>query len=378
MAGVRLYFDHAATTPMVAKAKAKLNSALDITGNPASLHEEGQRAKAVLEKARDTVANLLGVSPSRVVFTSGATEAASQAIVGVFDSSSVVIANPSEHACVLKSLAMSNAKVEWMPVNQSGVADIDWVIERARTLGSALTAVVLMGANNETGVIMPVAELADRLASVSPSTLLISDLASYGACLSPVSICPHLDAAVFSAHKLGGPVGIGVLVLSERITVKPILGGGRQEWELRPGTQPHALAASAAAAMEEAWVDLYRIERVRRVRDAFESRLAGADGIEILATDAERTGISAVLFQNLSAEELLFALDQEGLACSYGAACASGALEPSHVVLAMGRKIDEAKAMLRFSFSPDQDEKEAELGAGMVLEVQQRLLACRR
>jgi cysteine desulfurase len=321
MAQPRTYLDHNATSPLRPQAKAAMLAALELGGNASSVHGEGRAAHAVLDEARETLAHELGVIPPMVIFTSGGSEANNLVLKGI---SSRPVISATEHPSVIEAAKASGKPVEWIPVDSDGIVDLDAL---DRILASGPPALVsVMFANNETGVIQPLAEVA--AVARRHGALTHSDcVQALGKMLVsfPASLVDCLSA---SAHKLGGPIGAGALILREGLALDPLIHGGGQELRRRAGTENVPAIAGFAAAVREK-----RLE-VRHLRDRLESELEGAI---IIGAKAERLpNTTCFAWPGMSAETLLMAFDLDGVAVSSGSACSSGKVAKSHVLAAMG------------------------------------------
>jgi cysteine desulfurase len=350
---VGVYLDHAATTPMLPEAIDAFARALREVGNPSSIHSAGQDARRRLEEAREEVAASLGCDPIEVVFTSGGTEAINLAIKGMFwasDASRIVVPEGEHHATIdtVEWLhAHEGAQPAWVPLDADGFIDTEaWAA--ALSEGPAALASALW-VNNEVGTIEPVEALA-RAASDAAVPFHVDAVAAYGHL--PIDFrAVGADALSVSAHKIGGPVGIGALVLSRTARVVPIVHGGGQQRNVRSGTQDVAAAVAFAAAAsaavrslesERARLSALRDRLIAGVRAAVpQARLSGPEGAARVASNVHFT------FPGAQGDSLLFLLDAAGVAVSTGSACQAGIAEPSHVVLAMGRPAAEASACLR-------------------------------
>ncbi len=345
-----------------------------VRGNPASAHSVGQAAKGLLEEARAEIAGHIGRLPAEVIFTSGATEAMNTAILGPrLPEGAVILANPIEHACALSAIGRRGAPVEWLPLDGSGRVDTAAAARMIGAAGLRMGMLVVMAANNETGVVEPVAELAAAARAANPAAVVVSDAAAYAPAGRLAEVAGHADLLAIAVHKLGGPAGIGVLVRRSTLPLDGLLTGGAQEYGVRAGTAPAALAASAAAAIVEVASGGLPGE-IAGLRDRFEERvLSLLPGLRIAGAGAERTGVTCLLLPGLRSEDLLFLLDEAGVAASSGAACASGALEPSHVLLAMGFGKSEALSSLRFSYGYGNTASEIDYAAGALAEAVEKL-----
>ena len=331
--------------------------AMSEVGNPSSIHSAGQNARRLLEEAREAVAASLGCDPIEVVFTSGGTEAINLALKGGFWAASpgrnrIVVPNGEHHATldtVEWLVAHEGAQASWVALDDQGFIRADAWAEAVRGDGVALATALWV--NNEVGTIEPVAELAAAAASAAVP-FHIDAVAAYGHV--PIAFRTLGAAALsVSAHKIGGPVGIGALVLSRTASVVPTVHGGGQQRNVRSGTQDVAAAVSFAVAAQAsvAALDAER-GRLTALRDRLiagvraavpEARLSGPEGGARVASNAHFT------FPGAQGDSLLFLLDAAGVAVSTGSACQAGIPEPSHVVLAMGRAESEASSALRIT-----------------------------
>lgn len=350
-----VYLDHAATTPMLPEAIDAYARAMSEVGNPSSIHSAGQNARRLLEEAREAVAETLGCDPIEVVFTSGGTEAVNLALKGMYWAAGGgrIVAPGGEHHATIDTIewlvAHEGAEAAWVPLDGEGFIDTDAWAE-ALGGGDAAVATALL-VNNEVGTIEPVGELAAAAASVAVP-FHVDAVAGYGHV--PISFRDlGASALSVSAHKIGGPVGIGALVLARAAEVVPIVHGGGQQRNVRSGTQDVAAAVSFAVAArtavaslegERARLTALRDRLIAGVRTAVpEARLSGPEGAARVASNAHFT------FPGAQGDSLLFLLDAAGVAVSTGSACQAGIPEPSHVLLAMGRGADEASSCLRIT-----------------------------
>lgn len=343
-----VYADYNATAPVRPQAAAAMARALEVGGNPSSVHRAGRAAKATLESARETLARSVNARARDVVFTSGATEALHLALDAARDASGALIVSEIEHDAVWG--ACTPTKTFGCTGYPSGVADLE-VLRRA-LFGADRPLVVLMLANNETGNIQPVAEAA-RLVREAGGMLLVDASQALGRI--PVDLAA-LDATylVVSSHKIGGPPGAGALVMAPGAPFAIRRGGGGQEQGRRPGTENVPAIAGFAAALA---VDPSEPARIARLRDDFERLLKQAHRDVIFSADAPRIpNTSLFALPGLAAETALIALDLEGVALSSGAACSSGKVKSSRVLAAMGVEPALARCALRASFGWESDE----------------------
>ncbi|MGX2994370.1 cysteine desulfurase family protein [Streptomyces sp. JNUCC 64] len=355
------YLDHAATTPMLPEAIEALTAQLTVTGNASSLHAAGRRARRVVEEARETFAAALGARPSEVVFTSGGTEADNLAVKGLYwarrdaDPARVrVLASPVEHHAVLDAVHWlgehEGATVEYLPVDAHGRVHPDALRAAIAANPADVALVTVMWANNEIGTVQPVRELA-AVAAESGVPMHADAVQAVGQL--PVGFADSgLAALTVSGHKIGGPYGIGALLLGREWTPVPVLHGGGQERHVRSGTldAPAVAAFSVAARIateRQPWfareIGGLRDELVRVVREAVPDAVLGGDPVDRLPANAH------FAFPGCEGDSLLLLLDAQGIECSTGSACTAGIAQPSHVLLATGTDPDLARGTLRFS-----------------------------
>ncbi len=361
MAGVtRSYFDHAASTPLVPAAIETITAELTRVGNPSSLHGSGRAARSRLEDAREQLAAALGAHPTEVIFTAGGTEADNLALRGSWlarrTERNVVSLSGIEHPALIEAagaMRFEGAEVSMIDVDDQGVAQLDRLDPR-----SAIAS--LMWVNNETGVINDpgaLVEASNRVGAWSHSDAVqalghvLVDFTGSG-----------LDLMSVSAHKIGGPVGIGALLARREVGLEAIQFGGGQEREVRSGTLPVALAAGFAAAAELAVADREReAARLWRLAERLRSATGGWAGVTVNPTRAEASpAIVNLAFEGCLADDLLLLLDAQGIDCSTGSACSAGVSQPSPVLLAMGCSDEAASSSLRFSFGRDTSAADAE------------------
>ncbi|MEQ8142556.1 cysteine desulfurase family protein [Streptomyces sp. OP7] len=368
------YLDHAATTPMLPEAVEALTAHLGVTGNASSLHAAGRRARRTVEEARETLAEALGARPSEIVFTSGGTEADNLAVKGLYWSRrdadparTRVLSSPVEHHAVLDAVHWlgehEGATVEYLPVDPHGRVDPDALREAiARNPGDVALATV-MWANNEIGTLLPVTELA-AVAAEFDVPLHSDAVQAFGQV--PVDFgASGLAAMTVSGHKIGGPYGIGALVLGREHTPVPVLHGGGQERHVRSGTLDVPAVASFAvagrlAAEQREWfareIGRLRDDLVAAVLEAVPDAILGGDP----APGGRLPANAHFTFPGCEGDSLLLLLDAQGIECSTGSACTAGVAQPSHVLLATGTDPDLARGTLRFSLghtSTDADVK---------------------
>jgi cysteine desulfurase len=367
---MRVYLDHNATTPLRPEVVAAMGEALRSNyGNPSSTHAEGAAARAAVERARGEVAALLGVAPSELTFTAGATEANNTALLGALAARPErrhVVTTTIEHPSVeepLRALEQRGVRVTRTPVDRDGRVDLQ-ALSAAIREDTALVAVIL--ANNETGVVQEVAKIAE--AAHARGAWLHVDATQAVGKIPVDAIALGADLLAASAHKLNGPKGTGCLVARKHVALPAYLLGGAQERRRRGGTENVAGIVGFGVACALARAELPQRERLLA---ALRDRLAA--GIEASIPRVRRNGDTRfvlpntlnVEFEGTAGEVLLEALDGEGVAVSAGAACHSGSIEPSAVLLAMGRTPAQARGSLRFSVGPGTTE--AEIDATLAL-----------
>ncbi len=362
----RVYLDHNATSPMRSEVRERFLGLLEeCRGNASSVHASGRRARALLDEARERVAAALCVHEEELVFTSGGTESNNLALFGALrprGTTAGLLTTAAEHSSVLgpaRVLQEEGHAVRFTRVDEQGVPDVEELLEAAGAGCFALVSVVL--ANNEVGALAPLGALAEGLTEIPAvrRPLLHTDAVQ---ALGKVPLdlpAWRVDLASFSAHKLGGPAGVGTLWRRRGVALTGLVHGGGQESELRPGTENVPAIAAAALAIELAVAEqAVFAERARELLsalwDGIHAVLPGAAVLGPPLDSRERLpNTLSVLVPEVDGRVLVTRLDLAGLEASAGSACASGSLEPSHVLLAMGRTRDEARAGLRLSLGHD-------------------------
>lgn len=354
----RTYLDHAATTPLRAEAIAAITAELTRVGNPSSLHASGRDARRVVEESRELIASCLGADPAEVIFTAGATEADNLAVKGAFRArpqAQTLITSAVEHHAVLESvesLAADGAAVVLIGVDHDGRPDLDQLRTALADRPAQIALVSIMYANNETGVVAPITEIAAtaRAAGVP----VHSDAVQAVGQLEIDFAASGLDALSLSAHKFGGPVGTGALLARRDFALSPVQHGGGQERDVRSGTVDVAGIAGMAAALKASTdalaAEALRIRTLRiRLVDTVLATIADTELNGVRDPAGSLPGIANLSFTGCEADNLLMLLDQAGIDSSTGSACTAGVSEPSHVLEAMGRTTREARSSLRFS-----------------------------
>jgi cysteine desulfurase len=378
------YLDHAATTPMRPEAIAAMTEELARLGNPSSLHAVGRRARRVVEESREQLAEVFGARPSEVVFTSGGTEADNLAVKGLYwvrqnGSRRQVLTTSVEHHAVLDSVRWledaQGAEAIWLGVDAEGGVRPEALRIAISRAAEQVAMVSVMWANNEVGTVQPVAELAAvaheygipfHTDAVQAAAQLPVDFAASGA-----------DALSVSAHKLGGPVGVGALILARGVDPVPVLHGGGQERDVRSGTlDTPAIRAFAVAAAVCAKQRAEEAERLATLRDDLVRQVLAAVPDAVLNGPSpgprRLPGNAHFSFPGCEGDALLMLLDANGIACSTGSACTAGVAEPSHVLLAMGADDSRARGSLRFSLGHTSTQREVDALAAIIGEAVDR------
>ena len=358
----RVYLDWNATTPLRAEARAAMLAAWELVGNPSSVHAEGREARRLVEEARAALAAAVGALPRNVVFTSAGTEANALALSpGLKGPSGAPVArllvSAIEHASVLVGGRFPVDRIDQIRVTRSGVIDLDHLKELLADGSPALVSI--MAANNETGALQPVAEAA-QIVHEAGGLLHVDAIQALGKITFKINAV-GADLATFSAHKIGGPKGVGALVVAEGITgLEPVLRGGGQELNRRAGTENVAGIAGFGAAIKASLQALPEdAERMATLRDRLENGIRSIASATVFADDVKRLP-NTILFTapGLKAETAVIGFDLEGVAVSSGSACSSGKVQPSHVLSAMGFDPDVAQGAVRLSlgWSTDRDD----------------------
>jgi cysteine desulfurase len=331
---MRVYLDHNATSVLRPSVKAAMLAAMDVGGNASSIHAEGRKARKLMDDARETLAFKLGCLPQMMTFTSGGTEANEMALSGV--GAEVILVSAIEHPSVLAAAKATGNTVEVIPVDGVGRVMID---DLEKMLGRPNTLVSVMLANNETGVVQPMAQIAE-ITRAAGALLHIDAVQGFGK--RPVNFgVLGCDMMTVAAHKVGGPIGVGALVVRDGLVIEPLLHGGGQELRRRAGTENVASIAGFAALCDEPQLDTHELT------DTLEAGLGNA---EIFSDGVERLcNTTCFAIPGMRAETLLMNLDLAGFAVSSGSACSSGKVGRSHVLEAMGVAPELAASAIRIS-----------------------------
>ena len=356
-----VYLDHAATTPMFDVAIEAMNASLRKLGNPSSLHTEGRSTRKDVEDAREKLAKAIGCLPSEVIFTGSGTEANNAAIKGLFWSAresnpkrKVIVTSPFEHHAVMDPIdwlaVHEGAEVVHVGVSSDGVVDLDDVKRIIEARADEIALISIMHSNNEIGTVQPISEIV-QIASEKQIAVHSDAVQSFGKVEFSFKNL-GLTAATLSAHKIGGPLGIGILILKRGLEITPVLHGGGQERDIRSGTLNAPAIVSFAAAVKKVHSEF--LERNNRVRDLKESLKATLNekvsDIRFNGrSENSLPGILNVTFPGAPGDALLLLLDAEDISTSTGSACSAGVAQPSHVLLSLGLSERDAKSSLRFS-----------------------------
>lgn len=328
-----------------------MNSSLRKLGNPSSLHTEGRSTRKDVEDARESIARAIGCQASEVIFTGSGTEANNAAIKGLFwhSDKKVILISSIEHHAVLDPAHWlaehEDAEIIEIPVTASGVIDLDFMKKVVAERASEIALISVMHSNNETGVIQPIADVVKIAGDIPVHCDAVQSFTKVPLSFKELG----LFAMTISGHKVGGPLGIGALILRRAVEIPPLLHGGGQERDIRSGTLNAPSIVALAAAVQ---ADLYDAKKVEALRDSFES------GVTSLRPDAvingkgapRLPGISNITFPGTQSDSLLLLMDSEKVSCSTGAACTAGVHRPSHVLMAMGLTDVVSQSSLRFSF----------------------------
>ncbi|MFE0460812.1 cysteine desulfurase family protein [Kitasatospora sp. NPDC058965] len=374
------YLDHAATTPMLPEAIAAMTAHLGVTGNASSLHAAGRRARRVVEESRESLAAALGARPSEIVFTGGGTESDNLAVKGLYwarrdaePARTRVLCSPVEHHAVLDAVHWlaehEGARVEYLPVDGHGRVHPDQLRAAIEREPDTVALVTVMWANNEIGTLQPIAELA-AVAKEFGIPMHADAVQALGQV--PVDFAASgLDALTVTGHKIGGPYGVGALLLSRGAAPVPLLHGGGQERDVRSGTLdvPAAagFAAAAAIAVERRGEHAAAMERLR---DDLVERVRAAVPDAVLNGDPDPAGRlpanAHFSFPGCEGDALLMLLDAAGIEVSTGSACSAGVPQPSHVLLAIGAAPLVARSSLRFSLGHTSGTADVDALAGAI------------
>ena len=366
-----IYLDHAATTPMIEPAIDAMERALRKIGNPSSLHTDGRATRKDVEEAREVIAQSLGCQASEVIFTGSGTEANNSAIKGLFWSApdkNLIVVSAIEHHAVLNPahwlVEHEGADMIEIPVTDSGVIDCEFLKDLVAKRGHEIALISVMSANNETGVIQPISTVVEIAGSIPVHTDAVQSFMKV-----PLNFANlGLFAMTISAHKVGGPLGIGALILRKAFEMPALLHGGGQEREIRSGTLNAPSIVAFAAAVS---ANTYNAKTVEKLREKFESGISTvAPHARVNGQSSTRLpGISNVTFPGTQADFLLLLMDGKKVSCSTGAACTAGVHRPSHVLMAMGHDEIGATSSLRFSLGANTTDEDIDYTLSVIPEV---------
>jgi cysteine desulfurase len=373
---MKVFLDHASTTPVRQSALDALVAALAETGNPQSVHTHGQTTRAYLEDARDDLALALDCNRSEAVFNSGGTESNNQAIKGIYWARNqdrerkVIISSPIEHHALIDPIEwlceFEGAQLELVSVSASGEIDLGHLKELIAAHGDNVALISLMWVNNEIGVITDIPKVCELAGDIPVHS---DAVAAFGHL--PISFkASGLTAMSISGHKIGAPIGVGALIVARRFKPVSLLHGGGQERGLRSGTMSFPLAKALGVAARESVADLStRQARLQMLRDSFEQKLsAQIPEVRITAPGAKRVSQNSnVILPGTKSDSMLYLLDEQGLSISAGSACQAGVLGPSHVLLGMGYSEADASACLRVSFGHSSLESDVDFAVSAIV-----------
>jgi cysteine desulfurase len=372
----RVYLDNNATTPLLPEVfEAMRPYFLEKFGNASSIHQQGQQARAAVEQARDRVAELLNCRAAEIVFTSGGTESDNLALFGMVKPGDHIITSVIEHHAVLnacKRLEENGCAVTYLPVDGRALVDPDDV---RRALRPETKLISIMLANNETGVVQEIAQIG-KIATEADVYFHTDAVQAAGKLPLDVKQI-GCDLLTISAHKIHGPQGMGALFVRKGTLLQPLLYGGRHERSRRAGTEnlPAIVGLGKAAEIAQRGFSDGSVQRMAELRDRLQAAiLAAVEQVGVNSGNAPRVPNTANLhFDCIEGEAMVIALDLKGLSVSTGAACSSGAIEPSHVLTAMGLSADRARASIRFSLGKQTTAEDIEFAAALVPQVVARL-----
>lgn len=365
-----VYFDNAATAPINPVALQAYLEQARLLGNPSSLHGYGREARKNVEDARDKLAALVDCQPNEIIFTASGTESNNLAIKGIYwhrlsedKNRKVIITSAFEHHAVLDPIIWlrdsEGAEIIEVPVDHDGYLNLDFLKTALENRGEEVSLISIMHSNNEVGTIQPLQEVI-KLAKKYKVPVHTDAVQSFGKV--PLSFSElGLFAMTISAHKIGGPVGVGALILKKGVDITPLLHGGGQERDIRSGTINAAGIVAFATAAQAAIRDREKnAVFVAGLRDSLAATIKNdlPDAVLNAGAGERLPGILNVRFPNTESDSLLLLFDSEGIACSTGSACTAGVQQPSHVLLAMGLSENEARSSLRFSLSPENSKED--------------------
>ena len=376
---MKVFLDHASTTPMRPVAKNAMMQGLEVSANPSSVHSLGQHTRNLLEDARDSIAKSLDCNRSEVIFNSGGTESDNQAIKGLFwernklTKRKVVVSSRTEHHAVLDTVEWlekhEGAEVIWIDIDSLGQLDYEQLERVIHARNDEIAVISLMWANNETGVITDIPRVCS-MANEFAIPVHSDAIAAVGH--MPISFKDSgLAAMTVSGHKLGAPIGVAVLLVGRSVKLESLVHGGGQERAMRSGTMNYPMAMAMAAALEEAVSQLnWREQELGNLRDYLEIEVQKLiPEVEITVNGANRLpDNSHMIFPGCQGDSLLFLLDIAGVEVSTGSACQAGVIGPSHVLMGMGRNEEEANGCLRITLGHNSTREDVNTFLGAITE----------
>jgi cysteine desulfurase len=372
----RVYFDNNATSPLLPEVfEAMRPYFFEKFGNASSIHQQGQQARAAVEDSREEVAKLLSARESEIVFTSGGTEGDNLAVFGIVNPGDHVVTSTIEHHAVLNAcrrLEQLGCTVTYVPVDRNGVVRLDTLRDAIRKETKLIS---VMMANNETGALQPLEEIGKIAAE---NDVYFHTDAVQAAGKVPIDVQKiGCDLLTISGHKMNAPQGSGAVYVRKGTLLESMLKGGRHERGRRAGTENLAgiVGLGAAARISREWFAMGGAEKMAAMRDRLEnSVLSTVELATVNSANVPRTpNTSNIIFEHIEGEAFVISMDLKGIAVSTGAACSSGAIEPSHVLIAMGLTPDQARGSIRFSLGKTNNEDEVDLVAEKVPEVVTKL-----
>ena len=371
-----VYLDHAATTPMFDVAIDAMNTSLRKLGNPSSLHTEGRSTRKDVEDAREKIAKAVDCQASEIIFTGSGTEANNAAIKGLFwhSDKKVILISSIEHHAVLDPahwlVEHEGAQLIEIPVNKDGVIDLDFMKKVIADRRSEIALISVMHSNNETGVIQPIADVVKIAGDIPVHCDAVQSFTKVPLSFKELG----LFAMTISGHKVGGPLGIGALILRRAVEIPALLHGGGQERDIRSGTLNAPSIVALAAAIE---AQAYDAAEVAKLRSHFEEGVLRArpDAVINGQSAPRLPGISNITFPGTQSDSLLLLMDSEKVSCSTGAACTAGVHRPSHVLMAMGLTDIVSQSSLRFSFGATNTQADVDYALSVLPTVIERGLA---
>ena len=374
-----VYLDHAATSPLRSEARDAMEPYGDVLfANPSGSHKFAREARRAIDEARDAVAAAIGCRPGEVVFTSGGTEGANSAVLGaVRRTGGVAVCTATEHHAVLHCVEHVNGLV--VPVSEKGPVDPD-VLRQYLAKTENVSVVSVMAVNNETGAINDMESVSHAVRGRAENAILHTDAVQAACWIDLRTIWSHVDVLTLSAHKFGGPKGMGVMVVREGVHLEPLILGGGQERDRRSGT--HNVAGIVGTATALRITDDTRADEVSRIRTLRNRLLTEVTqridcAVPTLPAGEGSVGTAHVCLDGLESESLLYLLDSAGVCVSAASACASGAMEPSHVLAAMGVAKSRLRGSLRFSFGHTTTDDDINSAVTATVAAAERLVAAK-